>query len=469
MPILEHSTNNSDLRENFLQKNKLEKQGTAIYMEGTRTTLRIPTSDVDAVFRQESNFYYLTGCLEADCAALINLETHEFVLLVPPYGDEYALWCGEYPEKQDFQKKLQASTVEYNEKALIQQVLQRWQTKKIYTLEHDEQAAKKILEGMMESSNIAIDASKALYFELKDARLIKNEREIEELRKIGRISAVAHAEVMKNVRPGMKENEIESFFLRAITASGCKHLAYSSIVAGDDRGATLHYVNNDQVCHDGGLLLIDAGAEARTLYASDITRTYPVNGKFTEDQKLIYNLVLKAHYAVLDAMKPGAQWSDLHRLSLRIITEELWKAGLLKADNLQELLDNHIGALFFPHGLGHCMGLDVHDPPNRDGSFKVIDEPGIRYLRVDVKLEKGMVLTVEPGCYFIPRFLNRALTDEKQSKYLVKEKIERFMKFGGIRIEDDVVVTDDGVEILTPGVPKDVDEIEKLMASGKQQ
>jgi len=471
MPVLEHSTNNSDLREHFFQyTNNLTKTNTAIFIQGGQSALRTPTADTDAVFRQESHFYYLTGCLEPDCFALIHLESRQFALFVPRYGDEYALWCGEYPEKQDFKNKLNANVVEYNDdaQAFVQLLLNEWKVEKVYTLEHSEQSFKNLIAKSASLENkIEMQSSRDLYLALKDARLIKLEREIEQLRIIGKVAADAHSAIMKNARSGMNEGELESYFLQVVAARGCKNLAYSSIVAGDDRGATLHYVNNDQVCHDGGLVLVDAGGESRTMYASDITRTFPINGKFTEDQKLIYNLVLKAQLAVLDAMKPGVAWVDLHRLANKMMTEDLWKAGFLKADNLQELLDNHIGALFFPHGLGHSLGLDVHDPPNRDGSFKQIDEPAIRYLRTSVVLQKGMVMTVEPGCYFIPRFLTRALNDEKQSKYLVKEKIEQFLKFGGIRIEDDVVVTDNGIEILTSAVPKTVEAIEQLMASGK--
>lgn len=390
-------------------------------------------------------------------------------MLVPRYGDEYALWCGEYPEKHHFQSKLEATDVDYNEKEFVLKWLQKWKTQKIYTLEHCESVIRKHIEGTEFENKVQMDAqsNKSFYYALKDARLIKTDQEINQLRKICKIAALGHCEMMKNVKPGIRENELESYFLQLVTAHGCKNLAYPSIVAGDDRGATLHYVGNDQVCHDGGLILVDAGGELRTLYASDITRTFPANGKYSEDQKTIYNLVLKAQLAVLDAMKPGVMWADMHRLANKIITEELWKAGFLKADSLKELLDNHIGALFFPHGLGHSLGLDVHDPPNRDGSFERIDEPGIRNLRFNAKLEKNMVLTVEPGCYFIPRFLKRALADEKQSKYLVKEKIEKFMHFGGVRIEDDVVVTENGVENLTLDAPKHIKDIEELIASGK--
>jgi Xaa-Pro dipeptidase len=462
--VLTHSISNKDLRQKFLaqQHASLTKQGGAVFVEGQKTNTRTPTADTDSVFRQESNFFYLTGCLEADCAVLINLETNESVLFVPRYGDEYAMWCGDYPEKQDFQNKLEFETVEYNEPELISSVLKRWGTKLVFTLPHQ----RNILQS---TADVTVDDSQALYLALKDSRLTKTEKEVEQLRKIGKIASAAHCELMKNVRPGINEAELEATFTYHSMKHGVKHLAYPSIVAGDNRGATLHYVNNDQVCHDGSLVLIDAGAELQTLYASDITRTFPVNGVFSEDQKLIYEIVLEANKQILEQMKPGVQWSDMHRLAERIVVDGLWKAGFLKADNLQELLDAKVGALFFPHGVGHCLGLDVHDPPNRDGSFTAIDEPGIRYLRCNFPLEKGHVLTVEPGIYFNARFINKALADEKQKQYLVTEKVNKFLNFGGIRIEDNVVVTETGVEVFSTGVPKEVNEIEQLIQQARKQ
>lgn len=294
--------------------------------------------------------------------------------------------------------------------------------------------------------------------------MIKTSDEVEEMRRICKISAEAHVEVMQHAKSGMNECELESIFYYYVSRNGCKRLAYPSIAAGDNRGATLHYVANNQKVHDGSLFLLDAGAESSdTLYASDITRTFPINGKFTKEQREIYEIVLSANKAAIAQMKPGVKWVDVHRNADRIITEGLYKLGIIKADSLQELLDNHIGGYFFPHGLGHAIGLDVHDPPNRDGSFQPINEPGIRYLRLHCTLEEGVALTVEPGIYFVPRMLRKALADNEICKYFNREKLEKYMNFGGIRIEDNVIVTKDGAEVLTSAVPKEVEELERLI------
>jgi Xaa-Pro dipeptidase len=427
-------------------------------LEGLEGSIRIPTSDVDNVFRQESNFYFVTGCNEASCAALLDLKSGQFIMLIPDLDDEYALWCGEYPVESDYKSVLGADRVAFNTYDNLNNLLKELNIQKLYTLNH---TSKKLNEHLDKS--ITVDSTH-LYGKLRDLRLVKTADEIEEMRKIGKISAEAHMDVMRNAKPGMLESELEALFTFGAKRRGAQGLAYPVIAAGDDRGATLHYVANNKVVHDGSLFLIDAGAELETVYGADITRTYPINGKFTKQQREIYEIVLKANKMVIENMKPGVEWVDMHRLANRIITEGLKNVGILVADSLQELIDNHVGGFFFPHGLGHSIGLDTHDPPNRDGSFQAINEPGIRYLRVHCTLKEGVALTVEPGIYFVPRMLTKALNDPNVSKYINREKLQEYMKFGGIRIEDNVVVTQTGAEVLTRDVVKEVDEIESIMA-----
>jgi Xaa-Pro dipeptidase len=187
-----------------------------------------------------------------------------------------------------------------------------------------------------------------------------------------------------------------------------------------------------------------------------------VNGKFTPEQKVIYDAVLDANRSVQRAMKPGTLWPDMHRLAERVIAERLRDAGLIRG-TVDELMEAHIPALFMPHGLGHLMGLDVHDVGGYPEGTTRIDEPGIRSLRCGRYLEAGMVITVEPGIYFIDSVLERALADPLASRYLVREKLAHFRNFGGVRIEDDVLVTQNGSENLTK-VPRDTSEMEAVMA-----
>jgi len=209
------------------------------------------------------------------------------------------------------------------------------------------------------------------------------------------------------------------------------------------------------------MVLLDMGAEY-FCYCSDITRSYPIKGKFTNDQKEVYESVLAAQEAVLKAMKPGVLWPDMHRLSNRVICQQLQKYGFLKGD-VEDMIKNDIGALFMPHGLGHFMGLDTHDVGGYPEGVERPTGPGIKSLRAGRVLEEGMVITVEPGIYFIEATLVPALKNPIHSKFLVAEKIQKFLNFGGIRLEDDVIVTKDGIENMTQ-IPRQVHEIEAWIA-----
>ncbi|MGH9858039.1 MAG: M24B family metallopeptidase, partial [Acidobacteriota bacterium] len=303
-----------------------------------------------------------------------------------------------------------------------------------------------------------------------ECRVRKSTEEIELLRWINIVSSDAHVAVMKHCKPGLYEYQLEATFLHYIyDRSGCRFTAYTCICGCGPNSAVLHYGHqgapNDHPLRDGDMFLNDSGAQYHG-YASDITCSYPVNGKFTAEQKDIYEAVLAANRAVQQAMKPGVLWPDMHRLAERVIGERLAEIGLIKG-SLEELLENHIPALFMPHGLGHFMGLDVHDPGGYPKGLERIDEPGIRSLRCGRKLEEGMVITVEPGIYFIDAVLEAAVADPRIAR-LLTDKLKHFRKFGGVRIEDDVVVTDRGAENFTR-VPRSVNEIEMVMAENRNR
>jgi len=245
-------------------------------------------------------------------------------------------------------------------------------------------------------------------------------------------------------------------------------VGYCCIAASGCNGAVLHYGHagapNDRRIQDGDLCLFDMGAEYNC-YTSDVTTTFPANGKFTDDQKLIYNAVLRANQAVMKTAKPGVSWVDMHLLSQRVILEHLTKGGLIKGD-IEEMMKTNFGAVFMPHGLGHFMGLDVHDVNGYPPGTKRIDKASLRNLRTVRILEAGMVITIEPGCYFNEVLLNEASNNPDHSKFLVLSEIARFRGFGGVRIEDDVLITETGVENLSP-VPREIADIEALMAKGR--
>jgi Xaa-Pro aminopeptidase len=269
---------------------------------------------------------------------------------------------------------------------------------------------------------------------LDEMRLFKSEYELDIMRKAADISAKAHVAAMRQTRPGKFEYEIEAALLHDFYCHGSRFPAYSSIVAGGANACVLHYVANDAVLNDGDLLLIDAGCELEG-YASDITRTFPVNGRFSAAQKDLYELVLAAQEAAIAAVKPAAHWNLPHEAALKVLAQGFVDFGLC-VGTVDSVIESGDYRRFYMHRTGHWLGMDVHDV----GEYKQAGEWR--------DLEPGMVLTVEPGCYVRP----------------AANVPEQFWNIG-IRIEDDVVVTARGAEVLTNGVPKTVQAIEALMAS----
>ncbi|MFO1204565.1 MAG: Xaa-Pro aminopeptidase [Burkholderiales bacterium] len=271
---------------------------------------------------------------------------------------------------------------------------------------------------------------------LDEMRLRKDPDELALMRRAADIAAAAHVRAMRQTRPGMRENEIEAELLHEFRRRGAQAPAYNAIVAAGANACVLHYVQNDAVMRDGDLLLIDAGCEVDG-YASDITRTFPVNGRFGAAQREIYKLVLEAQRAAIDAVRPGAAWDEPHEAAVRVLAQGFLDLGLLRG-TLDQVLETGDYRRFYMHRTGHWLGLDVHDAGDykRDGAWR--------------PLEPGMVLTVEPGCYVRP----------------AEDVPDRFWNIG-VRIEDDVAVTDAGCEVLTAGAPKQVTEIETLMAAAR--
>uniref|UniRef100_A0AAZ3REY7 Peptidase M24 domain-containing protein n=1 Tax=Oncorhynchus tshawytscha TaxID=74940 RepID=A0AAZ3REY7_ONCTS len=299
-----------------------------------------------------------------------------------------------------------------------------------------------------------------------ECRLTKTDMELEVLRYTNRISSEAHKEIMKHVRPGQKEYEMESLFQHyCYSHGGMRHTSYTCICGTGNNGSVLHYGHagapNDKTIDDGDMCLFDMGGEYYC-YSSDITCSFPANGKFTPDQKAIYEAVLKSSRAVMAAIKPEVKWTEMHRLADRVHLEELVKIGILHG-SVEDMLKVHMGSVFMPHGLGHLLGIDVHDVGGYPEGIERVNEPGLKSLRMGRLVQERMVLTVEPGIYFINHLLDQALANPAQSCFINNEVLTRFRSFGGVRIEDDIAVTASGMELLTC-VPRTVEEIEAFMA-----
>ena len=274
---------------------------------------------------------------------------------------------------------------------------------------------------------------------LHDARLVKSAAEQRMMREAARVSADAHCRAMRRVHDGMNEGVLEAELFLAFREGGARAAAYESIVAGGERACTMHYVRNDALLRDGELVLVDAGCEYGG-YAADITRTFPVSGIFGPSQRELYDLVLAAQQAAIDAVRPGASFNAPHEAANRVLTRGLLDLGLLEGE-LDALVEAEASRPWTVHKSSHWLGLDVHDV----GDYRLGDAWR--------DLAPGMVLTIEPGLYF------HADLDSVPERYAGI----------GIRIEDDVLVTEDGCEILTAGVPRDPDEIEALMAEARGQ
>jgi Xaa-Pro aminopeptidase len=395
-------------------------------------------------YRQDSDFYYLTGFEEPEAIAVITPahKEHKYTLFVRPRDPEREIWDGRRAGVEGALAQYGADAAfpisEFNEK--LGEYL-NGATNLYYRIGNgnpdlDETVVREIrrLRALGRRGASAPEAIIDTGSILHEMRLIKSDEEIEFMQRAADIAAEGHIEAMKKARPGMKEYEIEALIEYTFRKNGASAPAYTSIVGSGANATVLHYINNDATLKDGDLLLIDAGAEYRG-YASDITRTFPVNGRFTEAQRDIYDLVLKTQMACVERVRPGTNVDELKAYSIELLTEGMVRLGLLQGEP-KKLIEEEKYKQFYMHGLGHFLGLDVHDV----GRYHIKDEAR--------RLAPGMVMTVEPGLYIAPE------TKEIPEKYLGI----------GVRIEDDVLVTEDGNRVLSSKAPKQVEEIEALMA-----
>jgi len=296
---------------------------------------------------------------------------------------------------------------------------------------------------------------------IDECRVIKDDHEIAMIRRANHVSGLAHRDVFRAVKTAKNERELEAIFVARCMREGCRQQAYESILASGTDASTLHYVRNNKDINAGTLnLLIDAGGEYNC-YAADITRTFPINGRFTKESKEIYNLVLRMQTECYSVIKAGVLWEDVHARAHKVAIDGLLQLGILHNGTASEIFHARTSTKFFPHGLGHMLGMDTHDT---GGHANYSDpDPMFRYLRIRGKLPAGAVVTNEPGVYLCRFILEPALKDETHKKYINKEVLERYWQVGGVRIEDDVLVTKEGYENLTD-VPKTVEEMEAIMS-----
>lgn len=444
------------------------------FFQGGKALTRNDT-DHELLFRQESYFQYLFGVKESNWYGVLDFERQKTYLFIERLPDSFATWMGKIHPPEYFLKQYEVDAIYYDDQ--LEATLTELNVEAVHLLHGQNTDSGNMFETPSLPALAKFKIEKDVLFPiLSQLRTIKTAKEIELMRYVCNISAQAHVEVMKSLRPGMMEYEMESLFKHLVySRGGCRHVGYTCICCSGENSSILHYgaANNPnaKVMKSGEICMFDMGGEYHC-YTADISRSFPVDGKFTEDQRQIYLTVYDAQQAVMDAMKPGVKWRDMHRLADRVTLERLKEFGFVHGD-INAMMENFIASLFFPHGLGHLLGLDTHDvggylDPRCKGytleKGQRTQEPGLKSLRFGGVLQEGMVITVEPGCYFQRAIFEPAFLDEQKAQFLNIEKIKRFYEFGGVRIEDDVVVTANGIENLSAGVPRKLEEIEALLA-----
>ncbi|GAB7341677.1 hypothetical protein MBLNU457_g0022t1 [Dothideomycetes sp. NU457] len=419
-----------------------------IYLPGTPTRI-IEDSDQDRKFRQRRYFYYITGVDEADCAVTYDIATQQLNLWLPPIDPRKVVWTGRGSNNIEAVDKYDIDHAEYTDK--LPRYLRSWVedhkfSGHIYIL-HESQKPP-VPEDVITTDDLF--DSTALQPAIDTCRLIKDNHEIGLIRKANEISTKAHTAVLRNIAHFHNEGQVEGLFLNVCVANGAKKQSYGIIAGSGSNAAILHYVKNDEDFGDRQMMVLDAGAEWNC-YSSDVTRSFPLKGEWpSREAKNIYNLVQKMQSAAFGVIGPGKPFIKAHLLAHKVAVEGLLELGILHNGTVGEILDAGTSFAFYPHGLGHHLGLEVHDIMRLTStSFSEYDSMH-ESLSSNEGLQPGMAITVEPGIYFNAYALKRLFfPDPLHSKYINRDVLKRYMPVGGVRIEDDILITHDGWEMLT--------------------
>jgi len=448
------------------RRNKLKKEmnsGIGLFPANPDASFNYPANIYH--YRQDSHFSYFFGINHPGFCGLIDFESGEELLFGNDYDIDDIIWMGEQPSvaRQAAEVGINA-TLAYSE-------LGNWISKAMQqgrVIHYLPPYRSKLMIEMgrmlgMPGHEVKAGASIPLIKAVVKLKEIKDDLEISEIEKAVDVAWLMHTTAMKMAKPGLIEQEIAGTIEGIALAHGGP-VSFPVILSIN--GQTLHNHYHGNVLTEGRMLVVDAGAELPSLYSSDITRTIPVGGKFNARQKDIYEIVLKANMESIKATAPGLPYRDMHFVAARIIAEGLKSVGLMKG-NTDDAVAAGAHTLFFPHGLGHMLGMDVHDMEGLgenhvgyDEETKRSDQFGTAYLRMGKRLKAGMVMTNEPGIYFIPALIDKFRNEKKFMDFINYDKVEQFKDFGGIRIEDDILVTEQGHRILGRPIPKTVAEVE---------
>ncbi|MCF7954874.1 MAG: aminopeptidase P N-terminal domain-containing protein [Phycisphaerae bacterium] len=419
------------------------------------------------LFRQDSSFLYYFGLNFPGVSAIIDVDSGQEMIFADEPTMADIIFLG--PQEPLSDTALKAGVNETAPQSKLADILAgaAGQDRKVHYL--PQYRAENVIRLEKLLSIPVAEIGKCVSVELIKAvaaqREIKTAEEITEMERSMDICHAMHVGAMKAARPGMYEYEV-SGIIDGIAQSMNGRISFPIIFS--IHGETLHNHYHGNLMKAGDIAINDSGAETAMNYSSDVTRTIPIGGKFTSRQKDIYNIVLKAQETCIDAVKPGVEWRDVHMLAGEMLLEGLNGLGLTKGDP-KEAARQGAQTLFFQCGLGHQMGLDVHDMEDLGEQYvgytdtiKRDERFGFRSLRMGKALEVGHVMTVEPGIYFIPELINRWKAENKLADFINYDKVEEYRDFGGVRLEDDVIVTEDGWKLLGKPIPKTIEEVEEL-------
>jgi Xaa-Pro aminopeptidase len=420
-------------------------------------------------FRQDSTFLYFFGLDFQGLAGVIDFDSGEDYLFGDDVDIANIIWMG-----PQVSLKENAANVGVEKEASFSKLFDFVsdaikQGRKVHILPPYRAENKLLLEKLLGISALRIGeyASIELIKAVIELRSVKEQCEINEIVKACLTGYEMHVTAMKMAQPGVLEQKIVGI-IEGIANTGGGMVSFPIILS--QHGETLHNHDHSQILRKGNLMLTDAGAESSMHYASDFTRTVPVGGKFTQKQREIYEIVLAANNRAKELTRPGVTYLSVHLAAAEMIASGLKELGLMKGD-IKEAVKNGAHALFLPHGLGHMMGLDVHDMEDLgqiyvgyDEVTRPVDQFGTAYLRMGRKLQPGFVVTNEPGIYFIPALIDKWQNEKINNDFINFEKVNQYRDFGGIRLEDDILLTETGSEIIGKRIPITPDEIEEIVS-----
>ena len=448
------------------QLKTLVKNGVAFFPGNEESPMNYPANTYH--FRQDSSFSYFFGLTQPGLAGIIDFDSGDEYLFGNDVGMDDIIWMGHQPTMKE-----RANTIG------VDQTLQKDKLgeflgkiisdgRKIHYLPPYRGETLIQIHHLLGKplDIIRQESSPELIKAVVMLRSVKDENEIREIESMIKVAYDMHTTAMKMAYPGVYEREIAGR-IEGIALSSGGPVAFPVILTIN--GQILHNHDHSNILKEGKLMVVDAGAESALGYASDITRTLPVGGKFSQKQKEIYEIVLNANLETISEIKPGVLFKDIHIMAARIIAEGLKELGMMRG-NIDEAVKAGAHALFFPHGLGHMLGLDVHDMEGLGENYvgyndtvKRSDQFGTAYLRMGKNLQPGYVLTIEPGVYFIPALIDLWKKEKKFREFINYDNVDSYRNFGGVRIEDDVLVTETGHRVLGKPIPKTVEEVEEEM------